>query len=133
MSRVTVALIVAIVALVASITANVVAFARTANLPDGSVQLADLSPEVLAANIRGPQGPRGEPGKPGARGKKGPRGETGLTGLPGAPGADYGDEVNDLDSRVGDLEFNMDSVCSTEVVTGYAYYGSNTLEQVLLC
>ena len=131
MTRATVALIVAIVALVASITANVVAFARTPNLPDGSVQLADLSPEVLAANIRGPQGLRGERGKTGAHGRRGLQGEQGLTGPPGEPGADYGAEVDDLNSRASDLEFKMDEICSTQVVNGYLF--DNRLSQIYLC
>jgi hypothetical protein len=131
MSRVAVALIVAVVALVASITANVVAFARTADLPDGSVQVADLSPELLAANLRGPQGPRGGTGTPGARGKRGLRGEPGLSGPRGAPGEDYGSEVDDLDSRVSDLEFKMDEICSTRVVNGYLF--DNRLSQIYLC
>jgi Collagen triple helix repeat (20 copies) len=131
MSRIAVALIVAVVALAASITANVVAFTRTPNLADGSVQLADLSPEVLAANIRGPQGLRGERGKTGARGRRGLHGEAGLPGPTGEPGADYGAEVDDLDSRVSDVEFKVDEVCSTLVVTGYAF--DSRLEQVFLC
>jgi Collagen triple helix repeat (20 copies) len=100
MSRASVALIVAGVALLVSVAANVVAFTRTdSGIAEGSVELADLAPDARS-QLRGE---KGEPGKQGPRGPRGPRGAIGLTGIPGKAGTnatDLSDQVDALETIV---------------------------------
>ena len=88
MTRATVALIVAIVALLVSVAANVVAFARTdPGIRSGSVEITDLAPDTRA-QLQGEKGDTGERGPRGAKGATGAKGPQGPPGAPGVPGVD---------------------------------------------
>jgi hypothetical protein len=53
---------------------------RSGDIANGTIRLADLSPEVLKAMKAGPQGATGPTGAPGANGATGPAGPTGPAG-----------------------------------------------------
>jgi hypothetical protein len=102
MSRVSVALVIAVAALLVSCVANVVAFTRpAAEIRDGSVEVADLTPDARE-HLRGE---RGEPGARGPRGLRGPAGppSIGLPGRPGKDAPDVSDQVESLEEIVWNL------------------------------
>jgi hypothetical protein len=76
-------MVVACVALIASLAGNAFAFSglvTSKDIKNGTIQLVDLSPSARDA-LKGQVGPAGPAGA------VGPRGLTGLTGLPGPVGA----------------------------------------------
>jgi hypothetical protein len=79
MKAAVVAAIVSAVVASATATAGTMALITGAQIKNGSVQLADLSPRAKRA-LRGQRGPRG------LRGFTGPPGAQGPAGAPGAPG-----------------------------------------------
>ena len=107
MSRATVALTVAVVALLASALANVVAFTR----PDPDVPAGSITPVQLAPDARAQL--EGERGAPGKRGPTGPRGLKGPRGFPGLPGRNGTDVSNRVDALEG-FEYRL---CDTWILT----------------
>src|SRR5690349_4629074 len=94
MRRPSTALVVSLGALVLASAGTSVAATRyvissSAQVRDGSISLADLSPRARLAlrGVRGPAGPRGATGLPGAPGAAGAAGAAGATGQPGVAGA----------------------------------------------
>jgi hypothetical protein len=78
MKRISPAMIVALVALFISLTANagaVTYFVTSGQIKDGTIQLRDLSPSARAA-LHGRRGLRGYPGYDGLTGPQGPAGKS---------------------------------------------------------
>lgn len=104
---------------------------RSRDIANGTIRLADLSPEVLEALKAGPQGqtgPIGQTGSPGANG------QTGATGATGAKGADavskqtafgqqfdgWGGNGCDPSEPVGDIAIDDDHVKFGQFTNGWS-------------
>jgi Collagen triple helix repeat (20 copies) len=74
-----------VAALISAMSATAAFVVTSANIKNGTIKLADISPGAKRA-LRGQRGPRGFTGAPGAQGVQGAQGERGLQGERGPQG-----------------------------------------------